>query len=243
MSTPYVVAATIAKNRAWSLLEWYFSLRTQDKVPNATFVLLNDCSDFSESLMSDLSFAAGSRWDERLYDLHFEVINTGDHGYDRIYPRYSTANLATLRNEMMDRVLARWPQCTHVWSVDSDVLPDPDVLEKLLEANLPVVAAVVANNATGAVFNFFGGSDDDGPRRAGLDVMALTFNTSPFEVTMTGACVLISRDVLDAGVRYADHPRGEDVAWSVSARNAGFPLHVHPLARTRHIQRDGSEWR
>ena len=36
-----------------------------------------------------------------------------------------------------------WPQATHLWVVDSDILPAPDCLEKLLEVDQPVVGAYV----------------------------------------------------------------------------------------------------
>lgn len=243
-STPFVVAGCPAKNRAWALPRWYAALMAQPQLwrkPDAVFVLLNDSDDDSEILLNEMSVA--SSWLRDTPHLSYGVVNTGDPGYDRIYPRYSTANLATVRNYWIERALHRWPELTHLWSCDSDVLPDADVLEKLLASDKPVIAAVVANHATGSVFNYFTGEDADGPRRHGLDSILWSMAEVPFEVTMTGACVLIRRDVLDAGVRYADHARGEDVAWSKAASEAGFPLYVHPKALTSHLQKDNTVWR
>lgn len=230
----FVVAGCPAKNRAWALEQWVGAMKSQSRRPSALYVLFNDDEDTLYRIPRGTIQSSWMLWD---------TVNTGDPGYDRIYPRYSTANLATVRNYWIERAIHRWPELTHLWSCDSDVLPDPDVLDKLISADKPIISAVVANHATGAVFNYFTGEDADGPRRHGLDSVVWSMAEVPFEVTMTGACILIRRDVLDAGVRYADHARGEDVAWSVAARKAGFPLYVHPLARTSHIQRDGSVWR
>lgn len=251
MAEPFVVAAAIARNRAWVLPRWATALYGQGRKPDAAYLLLNDCTDGSRLLLEGVSEQPGA------WPAAFDVLNTGAEGYDRIAPRYSTANIARLRNELTGRVLARWPQATHLWSVDSDILPDPDVLEKLLAADKPVCAAVV-RNSTAPVWNFWRGAQEFGwrgqpgyswrPCRLGgrdnelAEELALG-GDRPFSVTMTGACVLIRRDVLDAGVRYADNVDGEDVAWSMAAREKGFPLYVHPLARTRHAQRNGEEWR
>ena len=249
---PFVVAATIAKNRAWTLPRWCAALHAQTRPVDAVAVLLNDCTDDS----FDVAFASmfAEPWNE--IPRSCWTYNTGDKGNDRIAPRYSIANLAYLRNTLISRVLEQWPQASHIWSVDSDLLPAPNVLALLLSADLPVVAAVVANNAQGTALNYMLGwrerlAGEDGERGTGYvkhvhrngrerDVLA---RTEPVQVAMTGACVLVKREVLDAGVSYADHPQGEDIAWSLDAQAKGFLLAVHPAARTRHTQADGSEWR
>lgn len=236
MSEPLVIAATIAKNRAWALPLWYPALAAQTRPPDHTFVLLNDCTDGSEALLADIR--------------DFGVLNTGDTGDNRIHPRYSIANLAHLRNEMISRVLTRWPTLTHLWSVDSDITPNPDVLAKLLSADLPVCAAVVRNSQQFNIFNYMCGwrqkygAGDEGsfksPYRDGTERDQLA-RSEPFIVSLAGACVLIRRDVLDAGVRYGDHPQGEDAHFSISAMEHGFMLAVHPQARTSHYMEQGEE--
>lgn len=244
MTEPIVVAGCVAKNRAWALGSWYDAMEAQTRRPDRVRVLLNDCDDSSEQICYE-------RGDDVTSD--YWVLTTGDPGCERVAtaeaPRYSIAHLAMLRNEFVDRTLERWPQATHLFSVDSDVIVDPDVLEKLLAADKAVIAATVCNSRDQPVWNFFVGSDDEGPRRTPMDQFGITGESvvqaknKIAEVTMTGACVLIRRDVLDAGVRYADHPRGEDVAWSMAATKAGFSLYVHPQARTSHVQRNGEAWR
>lgn len=239
MAEAFVVAGCPVKNRAWAMERWYEAMTRQSRPVDAFHILFNDCDD---DTLPSLLFRARPA----LHGLCLESFNTGDPGLGRVAnngtPRYSMANLALVRNEWIKRALECLPQATHLWSVDSDVLPDPDVLEKLLAANLPIVAAVVRNSGTAEVYNFFTGRDALGPRRNGLD-RALLHMTKPARVSMTGACVLIRRDVLDAGVRYSDHLRGEDVGMCEAARAKRFKAYVHPGARTGHVQEDGTTWR
>lgn len=239
---PFVVAATIAKNRAWALPRWHGSLVGQTPThPRALYVLNNDSSDDTAACLLDAPQPAD-------VTLVVETLNTGDQGCERTSgsaPRYSIANLALLRNEMIARVLSLWPNLTHLLSVDSDIACDPNVLALLLAARLPIVSAVVRNSPTQPVYNFwrgwvspFGGPSY--PHRDGSEERALAEN-SPVIVSMTGACVLIERAVLDdERVRYAAHPQGEDIPFSVAAQRAGWLMAVHPKARTTHmLSRDG----
>lgn len=162
--------------------------------------------------------------------LRFMRVTTGEPGWHRIAPRYNMANLARLRNVLVDFVHAVDRDFTHFWSCDSDVIPDAGCLEKLLALDVPVAAAVVENGNT--AWNFIIGdrrnASEPGALRAG----------EPFRVAMTGACYLIRRDVLDAGVRYGDNPRGEDFEFCRSAREKGFDLWVVPGATTQHLMED-----
>ena len=44
--------------------------------------------------------------------------------------RYSSAIMANLRNTWASEALKRWPQASHLWVVDSDVLPEVDELQR-----------------------------------------------------------------------------------------------------------------
>jgi hypothetical protein len=233
----FVVACCPARNRAWILPDWLRAQREQTRRPDALYVLLNDCADDSREVV--LHNAPDG------IPLVVEEWNTGEAGWDRIEPRYSTANIATLRNEMVRRVLERWPQTTHVWSVDSDVAPAPDCLDQLLSAG--GVCAAVVRNSTDTVWNFMCGWDNGEPQRDGCEQFSLSssrvYGGHPFSVSLTGACILIPRSAIEDNptLRYSGHPRGEDVSWCVAARELGIPLYVHPLAKTKHHMVQGKE--
>jgi hypothetical protein len=235
MSPPFVIAATIARNRAWILPTWLRAVSSQTIPPDAIYILLNDCTDDSRRVI--LENAPDS------VPLFVQEMNTGETGWDRIEPRYSTANIAKLRNEMVDRVLRRWPGATHIWSVDSDVEPAADCLELLLGEDRSIMAAVVRNGDK--VWNFMCGLERKGenlePTRYGDEGLRLEYLSETFSVYLLGACVLIRRGVLESDdpVRYGANPRGEDFPFCSLALEIGYSLFVHPLARTRHHMRQG----
>jgi len=186
---------------------------------------------------------------------------------DRLSPtqteRRRIDRLAYLRNYYVDRFLAEFPNATHLWSVDSDVLPDPDVLARLLRADRAIVGARVRNSPApeGRAYNFWMGWDYRSPivprpRRVGteheyvdvyddlVDPTDRVVSSNPlYMVSLIGACVLIRRDVLESGVRYADDRDGEDIPFCKAARTREYSIYIDLGARTSHVQRDGSEWR
>jgi GT2 family glycosyltransferase len=244
MAEPFIVAGGPVRNRGWIIGRHLDSLAAQTVAPGAIFHLLNDSSDETEAVYQ------GSEWADC-----YEVFNTGHPGWSRgtrasgwretddgtlLRNADAYANLARVRNRWIDRALKYHPQATHLWSVDSDVLPDPDVLEKLLTADEAVVAAVVRNSER--TYNFMQNYEYGEPQRSGMEDSYVR-NVSPeatFEVTLLGACVLIRREVVSdrdwgAHCRFGPHPIGEDVPFCQAAQAAGFKLWLEPRARTRHF--------
>lgn len=261
---PFVVACCPAKNRAWSIGEWVRALVAQSTPPDVLYILINDEDYDRDTALYPPTIAAAHRAAaESATPIVSSVFNTGLDGDSRVTDnsrgatRYIVSNLAAVRNALLTRVLRSYPQATHIWSVDSDVLPHRDCLALLLDAHLPVVSAVVRNSPEPGVLNFWCDTRRDEvtnrptPARSfggERELKALTY-AAPQLVTMTGACTLIRRDVLDevdaAGqprVRYAYDPRGEDVAFSVAAQQCGFLLAVEPRALTSHLQPNGERW-
>lgn len=234
MTDTFVVAGTIARDRVWALPAWHRSLHADaTRKPDATYVLLNDCSDDSYRTLKILRC--------RTVPYHFGP----DCGTDRVGPnRYSMQRLAHLRNVWIDDCFVQWPHLTHLFSCDSDVLPDPNVLSLLLAADKPVIAAVV-RNGPGPVYNFFCGDGNEGDygrlHRDGTEGERLDSLTAPFRVTMTGACCLYRRDAIDSGLRFHAHDQGEDVGLAIQAKELGIELWVHPQARTSHMMCQGEE--
>jgi hypothetical protein len=246
MSEPFVVAGCPARNRAWALPGWYAAMQAQARAPDRCFILLNDCEDASEAA----AFRLLHRDLGPLPLFRYEVFNTGFPGWSRgsrasgwkeseegdpTYHSDDQANLGRVRTRFIDRALERWPDLTHVWSCDSDVYPDPDVLERLLALDRPVAGAVVRNTLSGAFGYMCCRLESGEPCRKGRVEARMLDTGTPFEVTLIGACVLIRRDVLDAGCRYGAHPNGEDFHFNAAREAAGFEAWVDPLARTRHL--------
>lgn len=251
MTQPYVVAGCPVRNRAWIIERHVAAVKEQAPRPTC-FYLVNDSDDRTEQFLYECMPGA-------LDD--YEVFDTNHQGYTRTgehrYHDDQHANLASLRNHWIERALELYPQASHLWMVDSDVVPDPDCLEKLLAADKDIVAGVV-RNGDGA-WNFMTVSElvhgvGDVPTRTRVDEVNLHHETDPFEVSLLGACVLVKREVLERktqekaeffdatifyqpsvpAVRFWSHPRGEDFTWCSAAKAAGFDLWLQPLARTMH---------
>jgi GT2 family glycosyltransferase len=277
VSAHFVVAGCPARQRAWVLPAWLAALGGQARRPEAVFVLVNVSDDGSEGLGEiggtypilppregravTVSWSRRDDPDSWSGDRMFTVSKPIVERYDTGHPHYERgsgytvdhhANLASVRNRWIERALAQWPQATHLWMVDSDVLPEPDCRELLLAADKDVVAAPVRNGEN--AWNFMRLSDlsTSEPRRSPADEMALSQET-PAAVTLLGACTLVRRAVLDTWVgvdpavgvdvphqppqplvRFASHPRGEDLAFCAAARAAGYQLWVEPRARCAH---------
>ncbi|MHB2020337.1 MAG: hypothetical protein ACYCW6_25655 [Candidatus Xenobia bacterium] len=142
--------------------------------------------------------------------------------------RYDYHWLAAVRNVLADQALAAGAD---LLSVDSDILLGRDHLVRLDRARLPIVAGVVSNSPDRALVAGMRNYEAASPR---LDRAALA-GLAP--VVWTGACVLIRREVLAAGVRWAFDPRGEDVAFCARARALGFPPYVNGGIRPLHVMR------
>lgn len=158
------------------------------------------------------------------------------------------ANLSTARNLVVERFLES--SSTHLWFVDSDMTFAPDTVDRLLEADAPIVSAL----CFGQRYH----------QKGGLSFFTVMFRREPdgfvrvedyppdevIAVDAVGAgCILIHRDVFeDPNVRdpgllpwYAEIADteivyGEDVTFCLRARKAGWPVKVHTGVQAGHIK-------
>lgn len=219
MTKPFVVAGGIVRNRAW-ILPWHLA-HVRSNLPALLYYLTGDNEDDTEEVLkldgNDMNVPS-----------FFSRHDTGFAGWRRDgEPRYSSEVMAGERNLWLKTAVERWPNLTHLWVVDSDVLPHLDCLEKLLAVDRPVVGAWVPgctptegwDNGTGQA------------RRTGAEGR----RESTFRATMLGGCYLIRRDAIDAGVRWAAHPQGEDGGFGDSCRALGIDMWACPEARCGHV--------
>jgi hypothetical protein len=212
MSAPFVVAGGIVRNRAWVLPRHLSAVRAN--VPALMFYLTGDNTDDTVEILD----ADGE--DMNVSGFHL-VHNVGNLNFTRDGSegegRYSSAIMADLRNRWAAEALKRWPQLTHLFVVDSDVLPEPDVLERLLAVDQPIVGAWVPGC----------------PPQPELD--GAEYILKLFIATCLGGCYLIRRDALDAGIEWRQHAQSEDGGLAESARGLGFMLWADPDAKCTHI--------
>ncbi|MFO7273874.1 MAG: hypothetical protein DIU55_003270 [Bacillota bacterium] len=227
MSLPLVLIGCPVRNRARVLPAYLSTLEALDYPPELlrfAFVL-NDSVDESEEILCAF---AGRRPTALLRrDLGFPRWQRGYYSYE---------NLALLRNLLIEEALRGGAD--YLFSVDSDVLPPPHTLRRLLAAGKPIIGARVPNDLhlPGEHWrcNFLR-ADARGrlrhPRAFPSDAL--------MPVDVVGAAVLIARAVLEAGCRYAPAPTGEDEGFCRQAMAAGFQPWVDTGLVCRHLMREG----
>lgn len=219
-----ILIACPIRNRAWILLDYLQGLYNLDypKDKIAFHFILNDSSDKSKEILQDWKEVV-----EKEYRyVHISEVNFGyppDWGEDRknnklnrVSKTYKT--LSVLRNLILD---SAWldMKADYLFSVDSDILVNPDVLNKLIETEKDIVAALVRNGKN--AYNFL-------PRIPCIPDRI-------FEVDTIGAVILIARKVFEnKKIRYSVERTGEDEGFCLTAKRQGFNSYVLPELQ-RHI--------
>jgi len=132
------------------------------------------------------------------------------------------------------------PEVTHVFNIDSDVVPPPRALKRLLDYDLPIVAGIYPTvTKDRKTWSFKMNGDSDWQSRDIPLPESLTKVTA-----IGGSTVLIKREVFEnleqpwfrATYRIEDgnYAIKEDEYFSFTARNAGYELFIDPTIVCRH---------
>lgn len=137
----FVVAGGIVRSRAWCLPQHLRAVASNAYV-REMFYCTGDNNDNTVEILNDFAFLPINRDGGGLEVLFHDTGHPG-HKRDPGPHRYDAANMAFLRNLWAEKAIERWPHLTHLWVVDSDVIPERRCLSKLLALDKPVVAARV----------------------------------------------------------------------------------------------------
>lgn len=220
----FVVAGGIVRNRAWCLPQHLDAVISNLNLGDDLLYLTGDNEDSTTAVLSD-------------HCVEFFVRDTGHPGHKRDPGpfRYDAANMALLRNLWAEGAIKRWPYLTHLWVVDSDVIPAPDCLSKLLSLDKPVVAAhVPLMDGVTPIWMEGWDTNADLPRRTGWERQQV----APRPCTLVGGCYLIRRDAWDKGIRWSPTEISEDGGFARRARGLGIEMWAHPGARTQHLMKE-----
>jgi len=218
------------RNRAWVLPAYLTALTQMDYPPEAMefCFIINNCQDETPAILGN--FARSCRSPVRLV----EENHSRPGGYKRGY--YSLSRLADLRNRLLREFLDS--SCTHLFSVDSDIILPAFALRQLLADNCPVVSALVCNGhevGDPSLFNVLN-RDDNGSYRHIRDIPAGCL----FPVDCTGAACLIAREVIEKyGVRYLSDKGAEDIGFCEEARRMGLGLFCDSRVEGLHLMNEG----
>lgn len=204
--TRVLIAAPVKQDRKTFTLyqDSLHALRCPDGVSFDTYFVVNDCPGLIPLIKGE-----------------YEECNTGDY-YQKtldthIWTERNLGKMPLLRNKTIKRALDGGYD--YLFSVDSDLVLHPDTLSILLEAKKDIVAELFWTQTWPNAW-MYDQCDCANPKWA---------EPGLYEVGMTGACILISRKVLEAGVDYSPIPNirylyGEDRFFCIRAACHGFAL-------------------
>ena len=163
----------------------------------------------------------------------FDVMDTGDTfrkaDNDHLWTQENLEKMPALRNMTVRRALGGGYD--YLFSVDTDIILHPETLTRLLEADKDIVSELFWTNGWCNAWMY--------DQSAGMDPHWVT--PGLYQVGMTGACILISRRVLEAGVDYSAIPNirkclwGEDRHFCISAACHGFTLWTDTHCPPEHL--------
>lgn len=159
-----------------------------DGVTVDRFFVVNDCDEVIPEIRGD-----------------YVVVNTGDfferRENDHYWTHQNLAKMHQLRNLTCQRALDGGYD--YLFSVDTDLVLQPETLQTLLETGKDIVSELFWTNGWCNAWMH--------DQSAGMSVSWM--NPGLYQVGMTGACILISRRVLEAGVDYSAIPNIKNVLW------------------------------
>lgn len=166
----------------------------------------------------------------------YAVIDTNDlyektHD-DHIWTHDNLTKMHTLRNRTVEEMLAG--DYDYWWSIDTDVIVQPQTLAALLDADKDIVSEIfwTKNWCNAWLYDQCSGMPAEW-HKAGL-----------YQCGMTGACTLVKRRVFEAGVDYSPIPCikqslwGEDRHFCIRAACHGFQMWVDTHYPATHLFTD-----
>ena len=159
----------------------------------------------------------------------YTVINTGDLYQktvnDHVWTQDNLNKMPQLRNATIQRALDGGYD--YWFSVDTDLVLHPLTLKTLLEANKDIISEVFWTQAPNGKWWCNGWMYDQADAAGRLDEWR---TPGRYKVGMTGACTLVKRRVLEAGVSYDAIPNirralwGEDRWFCIRAAVLGYEM-------------------
>ena len=189
-------------------------------IPNGVtvdrFFVVNDCDEVIPEIRN----------------AEYIVINTGDR-YDKavndhIWTSDNLDKMPRLRNACIQRV--RYGLYDYLFSIDTDLVLQPETLETLLDADKDIVSEIFWTNGWCNAWMH----DQSAGMKAEWSTPGL------YRVGMTGACTLMKAEVFDAGVDYSPIPNikslwGEDRFFCIRAACHGFEMWVDSHFPAEHL--------
>jgi cellulose synthase/poly-beta-1,6-N-acetylglucosamine synthase-like glycosyltransferase len=228
MKIPNILIAVPVRNRDWILCKYLEHLYEIDypKKNIGFHFILNDSIDNSKKMLYLWKQSNDHKYRYiRISELTLDYPNDiGESGNGRnstnsnminVRKSHTYKSLSVLRNLQLD-LSDLDIDCNYLLSIDSDILVEPDIINRLLQTKLNIIASLISNGTN--CYNFLPLGD--------VSRKILPSN-EVFEVKVTGAVMLVSKKVFsNKNIRYSPMSSGEDAGFCESARRNGFKSYV-----------------
>lgn len=220
-----VIAGGIVRNRGWVLEDHLLALRANG-ISNLYYVTGDNIDDTENILKSN--------------GVRYTRFDTGWESYRR--GGYTSKIMGMLRNQWVYDAMHAYPEATHLWSVDSDVIVPSNALDALLSHDKDVMAAYVPVAGGAIPIHMYGWSDVEGhPVRTGDE---RHISSQIRRCTLVGACVLMTTSMLKKCMPvYGQDGQGEDGFFAKRMRECGIEQWVDPVVITEHRMQEPIEWK
>lgn len=233
MDEPIIVVGCPVQDREHIIEEYLQCISNldypKDRIIPCFFV--NNTSDKTGQIILDWISNVNSDYKMIIYDRKDNVYKKRKDDQSRQKRDYTL--FAVVRNHFLKLIKDNGIDWDYLFSVDSDILVQPDTLTRLLSHQKSIVSALVYNglNWGQREYNYRVKKVTSG--REGYCVYQhIPHNI--FEVDVTGACYLIKREVIDAGVKYSSTGFGEDIGFCEAAKEKGFEIYCDPTLKPVH---------
>lgn len=188
--------------------------------------IVNDSTDSTLQILNEFRDNNISNYK----DIKIDIINFGapEDARTSIRRKSTFYTLATLRNKLLEYFLATDNE--YLFSIDSDIVVQHDCLSQLLIDDKDVISAYVCNEIKkgrrGNALNIFRTEIQDENKNYIMGSSHIDVSTmlEIFECSLTGACYIIKRKVIESGARYAYGLAGEDMPFCLDVKKNGFNM-------------------
>lgn len=245
---PKVIIGCPIQNREWALPQYLGGIvnQTFPKKQTVLYFYANNCTDGTAEALRKFARAYSDKYAGIYIDeakIYKGRQDPQDRNKKRDYTLFAVARNGFLKN--VKTIMNVLQGATHLFSVDSDVVLPPKALDTLLSEEKDMISLLLYN---GTAYGLVPGADEIGVDfyniAAGPDENNNFYPIPGGEVkangkakvSVTGACVLMTSEVINCGAMYQPHPQGEDIPFCIEVIKQGYEIWCKSEPSPQHLR-------